>query len=180
MRRHHVDLRRYTGHERRNPSRRLPREVRQLQCRQFDCGINPQHRRHHRVVHIGILLSRQVIVDIGLVVDPPPRHFVRRIRRRNIRFNTAIRREPAGVVILHQILRVPGKLREGQIQKAGAAIVSRIHEWRRLRDLKLRTVIAHAQHRLRNRVELRKVPHRGGRSRFPPCGTPCETPCNRM
>ena len=39
------------------------------------------HRGHDRVVHVGVLLRREAVVDIGLVVDAPPGDLVGRIGR---------------------------------------------------------------------------------------------------
>src|ERR1039457_4694907 len=68
------------------------------------------------------------------------------------------RRETARyIVIPHQILRVSGELLVRRIEKI---VIGIVHEGRSDCDLKLRAVIAHAKHRLRDCIEDAEIPCR--------------------
>src|ERR1017187_8461597 len=74
------------------------------------------------------------------------------------------RRETARyVVIPHQILRVSGELLVRRIEKI---VIGIVHEGRSDCDLKLRAVIAHAQHRLRDCIEDAEIPCRRSGLRY--------------
>ena len=150
-------MRRHVAHKSRHPGGNLAGKVGQLQRRELNCGINRLHRRNYAVVHRRVILRRQVVIDVRLVIDAPPRYlFALRVSRRHEKL--AVCRKPARVVVLNEILCVRGKRSVRRIEKAVATVVVRVHESGSFRDLKLRAVIAHAQHRLRDRIERRKVP----------------------
>jgi hypothetical protein len=77
---------------------------------------------------------------------------------------TVARSKSAGVVVAHQILRVGP---EGLVTRIEKIMICVVHECRRYRDLKLRTMVADAQHRLRDVVQNGEIPRVGRRLRHP-------------